>query len=72
MQEKPFHEIVRQIGDKDDMGAKTAERQFTSIMLEHGIEWEQKGTHEKYLPLLNFEKKEQQRKYLCLKNRKWS
>lgn len=25
-------------------------------MLEHGIEWEQKGTHEKHLSLLDFEK----------------
>ena len=33
-------------------------QQLASIMLEHGIEWEQKGTHEKHLSLLDFEKKE--------------
>ena len=27
-------------------------------MLEHGIEWDKKGTHEKYLSVLDFEKKE--------------
>ena len=33
-------------------------QQLATIMLEHGIEWEQKGTHEKHLSLLNFEKGE--------------
>lgn len=27
-------------------------------MLQHGIEWEKKGTHEKHLSVLDFEKKE--------------
>ena len=27
-------------------------------MLEHGIEWDKKGTHEKHLSVLDFEKKE--------------
>ena len=31
-------------------------QQLAAIMLEHGIEWEQKGTHEKHLSLLDFEK----------------
>lgn len=143
-QEKPFHEIIIQIGNKDDMGAETVDgrlaaeildeymkgfqernptlrvfsahlhmdeatphlhidfvpyttgskrgldtrvslkqalsalgfkggtrmetelnqwvasekRQLAAIMLEHGIEWEQKGTHEKHLSLLDFEKQE--------------
>ena len=143
-QEKPFHEIILQIGDKDNMGAKTengqlaakvldkymqdfqrrnptlrvfsaylhmdeatphlhidfvpyttgSERgldtrvslkqalaalgfkggtrretelnqwvayekeQLAAVMLEHGIEWEKKGTHEKHLSVLDFEKKE--------------
>lgn len=143
-QEKPFHEIVVQIGDKDNMGAKTEngqlaakvlneymqdfqrrnptlrvfsaylhmdeatphlhidfipyttgskrgpdtrvsfkqalaalgfkggtrqenernqwvayeKEQLAAIMLEHGIEWEKKGTHEKHLSVLDFEKKE--------------
>ena len=143
-QEKPFHEIIIQIGNKDDMGAKTKDGQLAAkildeymqdfqrrnptlrvfsahlhmdeatphlhidfipyttgskrgletrvslkkalaelgfkggtrseternqwaaaekerlaeIMLQHGIEWEKKGTHEKHLSVLDFEKKE--------------
>lgn len=143
-QEKPFHEIILQIGDKDNMGAKSEngqlaakvldkymqdfhqrnptlrvfsaylhmdeasphlhidfvpyttgskrgldtrvslkqalvalgfkggtrretelnqwvayeKEQLADVMLEHGIEWEKKGTHEKHLSVLDFEKKE--------------
>ena len=143
-QEKPFHEIILQIGNRDDMGAKTEDGQLAAkildeymqdfrrrnptlrvfsaylhmdeatphlhidfipyttgskrgldtrvslkkalaelgfkggtrseternqwvaaekerladIMLQHGIEWEKKGTHEKHLSVLDFEKKE--------------
>ena len=143
-QEKPFHEIILQIGDKDNMGAKTENGQLAAkvldkymqdfqkrnptlrvfsaylhmdeatphlhidfvpyttgskrgletrvslkqalaalgfkggtrketernqwvayekeqlavVMLEHGIEWEKKGTHEKHLSVLDFEKQE--------------
>ena len=143
-QEKPFHEIILQIGDKDNMGAKTEngrlaakvldkymrdfqrrnltlrvfsaylhmdeatphlhidfvpyttgsrrgidtrvslkqalsalgfkggtrretelnqwvayeKEQLAAVMLEHGIEWEKKVTHEKHLSVLDFEKKE--------------
>ena len=143
-QEKPFHEIILQIGDKDNMGAKTEngqlaakvldkymqdfqrrnptlrvfsaylhmdeatphlhidfvpyttgskrgldtrvslkqalsalgfkggtrretelnqwvayeKEQLAAVMLEHGIEWDKKGTHEKHLSVLDFEKKE--------------
>ena len=143
-QEKPFHEIILQIGDKDNMGAKTENRQLAAkvldkymrdfqrrnptlrvfsaylhmdeatphlhidfvpyttgsrrgidtrvslkqalsalgfkggtrretelnqwvayekeqlaaVMREYGIEWEKKGTHEKHLSVLDFEKKE--------------
>ena len=143
-QEKPFHEIILQIGDKDNMGAKTEngrlaakvldkymrdfqrrnltlrvfsaylhmdeatphlhidfvpyttgsrrgidtrvslkqalsalgfkggtrretelnqwvayeKEQLAAVMLERGIEWEKKGTHEKHLSVLDFEKKE--------------
>lgn len=32
--------------------------QIAAVMLEHGIEWEKKGTHEKHLSVLDFEKKE--------------
>ena len=146
-QEKPFHEIILQIGDKDNMGAKTEngqlavkvldkymqdfqrrnptlrvfsaylhmdeatphlhidfvpyttgskrgldtrvslkqalsalgfkggtrretelnqwvayeKEQLATVMLEHGIEWEKKGTHEKHLSVLNFEKKEREK-----------
>ena len=143
-QEKPFHEIILQIGNKDDMGAKTEDGQLAAkildeymqdfqrrnptlkvfsahlhmdeatphlhidfipytteskrgletrvslkkalaalgfkggtrseternqwvaaekerladIMLQHGIGWDKKGTHEKHLSILDFEKKE--------------
>ncbi len=143
-QEKPFHEIILQIGDKDSMGAKTKngqlaakvldkymqdfqrrnptlrvfsaylhmdeatphlhidfvpyttgskrgldtrvslkqalsalgfkggtrretelnqwvvyeKEQLAAVMLEYGIEWDKKGTHEKHLSVLDFEKKE--------------
>ena len=146
-QEKPFHEIILQIGNKDDMGAKTEDgqlaakildeymqdfqrrnptlrvfsahlhmdeatphlhidfipyttgskrgletrvslkkalaelgfkggtrseternqwvaaekEQLAEIMLQHGIEWEKKGTHEKHLSVLDFEKQERQK-----------
>ena len=30
-------------------------------MLQHDIEWEKKGTHEKHLSVLDFEKKERQK-----------
>lgn len=32
--------------------------QLAAVMLEHGGEWEKKGTHEKHLSVLDFEKKE--------------
>ena len=155
-QEKPFHEIILQIGNKDDMGAKTTEgqmaakildeymkgfqernptlrvfsahlhmdeatphlhidfvpyitgskrgldtrvslkqalsalgfkggtrmetelnqwvtaekQQLASIMLEHGIEWEQKGTHEKHLSLLDFEKQKRAKEVAALEKQK--
>ena len=155
-QEKPFHEIILQIGDKDNMGATTKEgqmaakildeymkdfqrrnptlrvfsahlhmdeatphlhidfvpyttgskrgldtrvslkqalsalgfkggtrmetelnqwvaaekQQLASIMLEHGIEWEQKGTHEKHLSLLDFEKRERAKEVAVLEEQK--
>ena len=155
-QEKPFHEIILQIGNKDDMEAKTAEgqmaarildeymkgfqernptlrvfsthlhmdeatshlhidfvpyiagskrgldtrvslkqalsalgfkggtkmetelnqwvtaekQQLVSIMLEHGIEWEQKDTHGKHLSLLDFEKQERAKEVAVLEKQK--
>ena len=155
-QEKPFHEIILQIGDKDNMGATTKEgqmaarildeymkdfqrrnptlrvfsahlhmdeatphlhidfvpyttgskrgldtrvslkqalsalgfkggtrmetelnqwvaaekQQLASIMLDHGIEWEQKGTHEKHLSLLDFEKQERAKEVAALEEQK--
>ena len=152
-QEKPFHEIILQIGNKDDMGAKTKDGQLAAkildeymqdfrrrnptlrvfsahlhmdeatphlhidfipyttgskrgletrvslkkaleelgfrggtrseternqwvasekerlaeIMLKHDIEWEKKGTHEKHLSVLDFEKRERQKEVAELK-----
>ena len=49
----------------------TAEKQHLAlIMLEHGIEWEQKGTHEKHLSLLDFEKQERAKEVEELKTQK--
>ena len=155
-QEKPFHEIIVQIGDKDNMGAKTEDGQLAAkvldeymqgfrqrnltlrvfaaylhmdeatphlhidfvpyttgskrgldtrvslkqalsalgfkggtrretelnqwvayekeqlavVMLEHGIEWEKKGTHEKHLSVLDFEKKERAKEVAELEAKK--
>lgn len=38
--------------------AAAEKEQLSAIMLRHGIEWEKKGTHEKHLSVLDFEKKE--------------
>ena len=45
-------------------------QQLASIMLEHGIEWEQKGTHEKHLSLFDFEKKERAKEVSMLEKQK--
>ena len=118
-QEKPFHEIILQIGDNLHMDEATPhlhidfvpyttgskrgldtrvslkqalmalgfkggtrqetelnqwvlaeKQQLASIMLEHGIEWEQKGTHEKHLSLLDFEKQERAKEVAALEEQK--
>ena len=49
----------------------TAEKQqLALIMLEHGIKWEQKGTHEKHLSLLDFEKQERAKEVAALQKQK--
>lgn len=45
-------------------------QQLAAIMLEHGIEWEQKGTHEKHLTLLDFEKQERAKEVAALEKQK--
>ena len=45
-------------------------QQLAAIMLEHGIGWEQKGTHEKHLSLLDFEKKERANEVSMLEKQK--
>lgn len=47
-------------------------KQLAEIMLEHGIEWEQKGTHEKHLSVLDFKKKERAKKVAELEAKKES
>ena len=37
---------------------QSEKEQLAEIMEQHGIEWEQKGTHEKHLSVLDFEKKQ--------------
>ncbi len=44
--------------------------QLAAIMLEHGIEWEQKGTHEKHLSVLDFEKQERAKEVAALEEQK--
>lgn len=45
-------------------------QQLAAIMLENGIEWEQKGTHEKHLSLLDFEKQERAKEVAALEAQK--
>ena len=45
-------------------------QQLAAIMLEHGIEWEQMGTHEKHLSLLDFEKQERAKEVAALEEQK--
>ena len=45
-------------------------RQLAAVMERHGIEWEQKGTHEKHLSVLDFEKKERAREVADLEAKK--
>ena len=45
-------------------------QQLASIMLEHGIEWEQKGTHEEHLDVYNFKKKERKKEVQELEQEK--
>ena len=47
-------------------------KQLAKIMLEHGIEWEQKGTHEKHLSVLDFKKKERAKEVAELEAKKES
>ena len=47
-------------------------KQLAEIMLEHGIEWEQKGTHEKHLSVLDFKKKERVKEVAELEAKKES
>ena len=118
-QEKLFHELIVQIGNKDDMGVLTengalakelldeymqgfqernldtkvslkqalkalgfaggskreselnqwinAEKeQLAAVMERHGIEWEQKGTHEEHLSVLDFKKQERSKEVAAL------
>ena len=44
--------------------------QLAAVMLEHGIEWEKKGTHEKHLSVLDFEKKERAKEVAALEAKK--
>ena len=44
--------------------------QLAAIMLEQGLEWEKKGTHEKHLSVLDFEKKERAKEVAALEAKK--
>lgn len=45
-------------------------QQLAAVMERYGIEWEQKGTHEKHLSLLDFEKKERAKEVSMLEKQK--
>ena len=45
-------------------------QQLAAIMLEHGCGWEQNGSHEKHLSLLDFEKKERAKEVSMLEKQK--
>ena len=47
-------------------------KQLAEIMLERGIEWEKKGTHEKHLSVLDFKKKERAKEVAELEAKKES
>lgn len=47
-------------------------RQLAVIMERHDIEWEQKGTHEKHLSVLDFEKKERAKEVAALEKQRSS
>ena len=100
-QEKLFHEVIFQIGNKDDMNAKNEDgllakrilaaegftggtrgatelnqwiasekQELATVMERYGVEWLQKGTHEKHLSVLEFEKKERAREVAELDSQK--
>ena len=41
-------------------------KQLAAVMERHGIEWEQKGIHEKHLSVLDFEKQERKKEVEAL------
>lgn len=43
---------------------------LAEIAREHGIEWEQKGTHEEHLDVYNFKKKERKKEVQALEQEK--
>ena len=43
---------------------------LTEIAKQHGIEWEQKGTHEEHLDVYNFKKKERKKEVQELEQEK--
>ena len=48
-------------GTERNQWVAAEKERLAEIMLQHGIEWEKKGTHEKHLSVLDFEKKERQK-----------
>lgn len=53
-----------------DQWVEAEKEQLAAIMIRHGIEWEKKGTHEKHLSVLDFEKKERAREVTELEIKK--
>lgn len=73
-QEKPFHEIILQVGGKGNMNADTEwsqwiqseKEQLAAVMERYGIEWEHLGTHEKHLSVLDYKKQEREKEVAAL------
>ena len=65
-QEKPFHEIILQIGDKENMAAESENGQLAAVMERYGIEWEHKGTHDKHLSVLDYKKQKREKEVAAL------
>ncbi len=50
--------------------AASEKEQLAAVMRQHGVEWEKKGTHEKHLSVLDYEKKERMKEVAELEGRR--
>lgn len=50
------------------MWAQSEKEQLAAVMERYGIEWEQKGTHEKHLSVLDYKKQEREKELIALED----